>query len=155
MKEKLESRVQSKTESEIRLGRLGDALKVIKARLSSEEMGKVRAIVLYGSTARGEAKKTSDIDLHIDLDPYDDEAFKKIMRILQAQFAGLDVGFSANKIIEGGRMAKLITAQRNPDKSAAWEFIYCRSKEEEMELNRILLEKQKQRQAGRSEGVLS
>lgn len=145
MSEKIENLHQPKSETEIRLERLEAAMEVIKSKLSGEEMKKLKAIVLYGSTARGEVKESSDIDIHVDLEPYDYEVFKKIIEILQEQCADIDFSFSSKNIIEGGRMAKLITAQKNPDKPAAWKFVYCRSEKEKFELDRILSEKQKSR----------
>ena len=146
MKERLESHIRPKNETGMRMKGLDEAMKVMKAELRAEEMGKVRALVLYGSTARGDAKETSDIDIHIDLDPYDYGVFKKIVKILQTKFAGMDFSFSANKISEGGRIAKLMTLARN-DKPATWKFVYCRSDEEQALLNRILLEAQVLRRA--------
>ncbi len=145
MSEKIENLYPPKNETEIRLERLGNALTIVKEQLGPEEMEKVKAIILYGSTARGEAKETSDLDLHIDIEPYDHEVFKKIVDILQAQFTDLDFSFSSKNIIESGSMAKLITAQKNPDKPATWKFIFCRSEKEKTALDNILSEKQKQR----------
>jgi len=145
MSEKIENFHQPKNETEIRLERLSSALGTVRERLSPEEMEKVKAVILYGSTARGEAKETSDLDLHIDIEPYDHEVFKKLVEILQTQFTDLDFSFSSKNIIEGGSMAKLLTAQKNPDKPAAWKFIYCRSEEEKTALDNILSEKQKQK----------
>jgi len=145
MNEKIENFHQSKNETEIRLERLNNALGIVEERLSPEEMKKVKAIILYGSTARGEAKETSDLDLHIDIEPYDCEVFNKIVKILQTQFTDLDFSFSSKNIIKSGRMVKLLTAQKNPGKPAMWKFIYCRSEKEKIDLDRILFEEQKQR----------
>ena len=146
MSEKIENFHQPKNETEIRMERLDNALKIIKEQLSPEEMEKVKAIILYGSTARGEARETSDLDLHIDIEPYDHEVFKKIVDILQEQFTDIGFSFSSKSIIENGRMAKLITAQKDLDKPAVWKFIYYRNEEEKTELDNILRERQKQRE---------
>ena len=135
---------QPKSETEIRLERLDNALNIVREQLSGEEMEKLKAVILYGSTARGEDNETSDLDIHIDIEPYDYDIFRKIVSILQSQFSDIDFSFSSKNIIENGSMAKLITAQKKPDKPAEWKFVYCRSEEEKIELNRILSEKQNQ-----------
>src|SRR3989344_3682960 len=105
-------------------------------------MAKVKAIILYGSIARGEATSDSDIDIHIDLDPYDTELFKKIIDDLREQFPYTEFSVSSKNITGGGRMGRLITAQKNPNTPASWKFLYSRSDTEHQELNAILIKEQ-------------
>lgn len=87
----------------------------------------------------------ADIDMHIDLEPYDANLFNETVKIFKEQIPGTDISCTSKNIIRGGRMAKLITSQKYPDKRAQWKFIYSRNEQERSELDSILSEKQKQK----------
>lgn len=144
MIEKQKEIYQPRNEAEIRLKKLELATVALRNKLNTEEVQMIKAIIVYGSTARGMVMyPDADIDLHIDMEPYDDNVFKKITDIMKEQLSGIDLSFTSKNIIEGGRMARLITSQKYPDKPAEWKFLYSRSEEEKLELDKILSEKQK------------
>lgn len=141
--EKLDNGALPESESQIRLKRLEIITKEILDELSKEEKAKIKAIILYGSTARGEAKEGSDFDIHIDLEPYDHNLFKKIVSLLQNKLPDNDFSFSSQNLIKEGRIGKLITAQKNPNKPAAWNFLFSRDETAKLELDEILATTQK------------
>ena len=66
--------------------------KEVRIRLT-KELGKPVKVILFGSQARGDAKKYSDIDLLVIL-PADNKATRKIVSDV-----AWEVGFNAGKII--------------------------------------------------------
>lgn len=147
MNEKLKENLQPQNEVEIRLERLNVAIEEIINQLYDDERAKVKAIILYGGLAREHTEKSSDIDIHVDMEPYDLDIFKKIIDILKDKFTDIEFSFSSKNIIKGGRMAKLITSQKYPKQLPKWKFLYSRSEQEKLELNKILSETRKQKQA--------
>jgi len=134
-----------KIEAESRLKRLESVICTFDTRLDENERQKIKAIIVFGSTARGAVMHPdADIDIHLDLDPYDDNLFNKIVKIFIEQMSGTDLNFTSKNIIKGGRMARLITNQKYPDIPSQWKFIYSRNDQEKSELDLILLERQKQ-----------
>jgi len=145
MTENIEGGRQPQSESETRLAQLNIAVESLRERLSDEERAKVKAIILYGSIARGEATSDSDIDVHVDLDPYDNELFKKIIDGLSEQFPDTGFSVSSKNIVDGGRVGRLITSQKSPNTPASWKFLYSRSDTEQQELDAILTKEQSKR----------
>lgn len=140
--DKIPENFQPEIEAENRLKMLEKAMDVIKNQLTDTEKQKIKAIILFGSTARGAVMHPrADLDMHIDLEPYDDDLFKKIKEIIHEQISNIDLDFTSKNIKEGGRTAKLLTAQKYPDKPVKWKFLYSRNEKEESELNDILSEK--------------
>lgn len=131
-------------EAENRLKMLESAMDVIQNQLTDTEKQKIKAIILFGSTARGIVMHPkADIDIHIDLEPYDDNLFRKIKDIMHEQISSIDLDFTSKNIKRGGRTAKLLATQKYPDQPVIWKFLYSRNKQEESELNTILSERQK------------
>lgn len=144
MREATDESLDSRNESARRLTKLNVVVGEIVKSLEETELKKVRAIVLYGSTARGEARETSDIDIHIDLDPPDLDLLKKIIYKFRTAFPGVEFSFSSKKIVvQGGLMSKTITAQKDPDKPASWRILYSRDETSRGEIEGVLSETQR------------
>jgi len=129
---------EQKTPSEIRLGMVNSAIERVKKDLLPEELEKLKAIIIYGSVARGTAVDNSDIDIHIDIDPYDSSIFHKILSIVEKFIKEISMSVSSKNIIDHGSMAKLLVGQKYADKEPVWKFAYSRSAKEEKELDGIL-----------------
>lgn len=133
--------------SEIRIKKLEQAIEIIKNELSEDELNQINAIILYGSTARGEATDKSDIDIHLDLidDPFANlDLFRsvqqKIKKIIDRELPDM-AAITSKKIFPRGKIVKLICFNprggRNAKKKNSWKIIYAKTPEVRENLENI------------------
>lgn len=140
----IDENFQPEEEAKNRLKKLEGAINVIQSQLTEVERLKIKAIILFGSTAREAlTHPDADIDIHIDLEPYDDDLFRKIKNIISEEIPNIDLDFTSKNIKGGSRTIKLLTTQKDPDRPVKWKFLYSRSDQEKSELNNLLSEKHK------------
>ncbi len=135
---------RQKNISEIRKQKLLEAMERMKKELSGEEMALIKAILLFGSTARGTATEKSDIDIYIVPDekiPFKSDTIKKIMKIIEEEIPDEEIQYGLRPIISPeGRPAKFLRRKnpRHPDEEPKYEFLYSKNPELKTEIDNIL-----------------
>ncbi|MCX6763163.1 MAG: nucleotidyltransferase domain-containing protein [Candidatus Moranbacteria bacterium] len=111
------------------------AIEKIKNRLSPEELELIRTIVLFGSTAKGEATEKSDLDIYVDYEIDNSKkilgALKKITKMFDEELPDMDFSFGFGDISLKKRTAKVIVGRssKHPDTPSQWDILYSRNEE--------------------------
>lgn len=133
-----------KTISEIRKQKLLEAMERMKEELPEKELALIKAILLFGSTARGTATEKSDIDIYIVPDEktsFNSDTVKKIMKIIEEGMPDEEIQYGLRPIVSPeGRPAKFLRRKnpRHPEEEPIHEFLYSKNPEIKVEIDDTL-----------------
>lgn len=137
--ESSESTNREQTISELRAEIVQSAIIDAVGKLDVGERRVIKAVVLYGSTARGDATEQSDIDIHFD--PIEGHSIsgptmKKLISSIENILPDVLIQISSKPLILRGRALRHITSGKpsRPDKPASWKIVYAQSPEQQQEL---------------------
>lgn len=133
--------------SQQRIERLKMAVETIKQNISPEELTKIDAIIVYGSTALGLAKAESDVDVYITFEPEnrpDTETLRVVSGIMEDALPDVAVSFNFGHLVPRGRGTKSITVRsaKHRERTPGWVFVYTKDKEMQTKLDDALVESQ-------------
>ncbi len=137
---------RQKNIGEIRKQKLAEAMEQMKGKLSEKEMASIKAVLLFGSIARGTATEKSDIDIWIVPDekaPFSSEAIKKVMKIIEEEMPDEEIQYGLRSIISPeGRTAKFLTRKvsKHRGEEPTCEFLYSKNSESKAEIDDVLEE---------------
>lgn len=133
--------------SQSRIEQLKEAMEIARQSISSEELSKIDAVIVYGSTALDMANEKSDVDTFIVFEQKNQpglETIKTISKIMQDALPEISVSFNLGPLVERGRKTKSITVRstKHPERSPGWVFIHTKDAETKDRINSILKKSQ-------------
>lgn len=117
--------------------RVQSFIKQMHDKLLPDELAKIDAVILFGSTARGEAKESSDVDVFA-LGQIPPALQMKLQTLLTDSLGNIDGSLMYGKSVKGA--VGLITGDRGGARRPKWNILYATGPQKAEELERVLNE---------------
>jgi len=120
----------------------------MKQELSVDELAMIRAVLLFGSTARGDAREDSDVDLFIitsDQEKFDYKILKKLSSIFDELLPGVNISYNGCREIKPHTRAANFLAKstwQGNQRASVIEFIYSATSEDQQILSNVIVDAQ-------------
>lgn len=124
-----ESRESSQNIGERRIAELEKSIRKLVIYMLPEHFSLIKAIVVYGSTARGTAQETSDVDMWIVTEsgnPLAARNIETITKTFQDALPGVELSIGTSSLEINSGASKLITKRgdKHPEEKTVWRIIY-------------------------------
>ncbi len=104
--------------------RLGVFVEQMRQELTPDELAKIDAIILFGSTAREQAKPDSDVDVFA-LGQLSRDLYKKLQALLTKNMGDIEALLLRGTSVNGA--VALITGSRDELTAPVWKFLFITS----------------------------